>query len=141
MKAAKRIGTIKTNAQAKLKQKQTNSLQAYPKNSRPLSFLQRFDDSKMNPKDEVEAKEKISDDEHDEVVLVTRHRKDNNVTVRYLKPTSSSKGGDWGYRTTHTQTFPAEATVEELIEAKPRQNTSVFREYSSRTGKTRALRP
>jgi hypothetical protein len=71
----------------------------------------------MDPKEEAKAKEKLSDDEHHEAILVTRNRNGDNVTVRYLDTTSTSKEGKWGYRTSCSKTFSARATVEELMEA------------------------
>ena len=91
------------NAQAKLKQKQTNSLEAYPN---PLSsplIPQKFCGCKMNPKDAGEAKEKLSDDDQREAVLITRWKGSDHITVRYLESASSHDSEEgWGYQTRRT---------------------------------------
>jgi hypothetical protein len=134
------------NAQAKLKQKQTNSLEAYPN---PLStpfILQKFCGRIMDPKNAAEAKEKLSDDDQREAVLITRWRNSDHITVRYLDAASSPSKGGWGYRTMHARSFHALTTVEEIWESTPRgngrgENTSVFREYSPGTSSARELKP
>ena len=100
----------------------------------------------MNPKDEVEAKGKLSDDDQREAVLITRWKNSDHITVRYLDAASSPDEGGWGYRTMHARSFHALTTVEEIYESTPRGNgrggnTSVFREYSPGASSARELHP
>ncbi len=145
-KAEERIKASTANAKAKLKQKQTNILEAYPNSFPPPSALRKFRGHRMNPKDAAEAKEKLNVGEQREAVLITRNKNGSHITARYLDATSSSMEGGWGYRTMHARSFHALTTVEEILESTPRgdsrgQNTSVFRGYSPGASSERVLQP
>jgi hypothetical protein len=97
-----------------------------------------------DPKDAAEVKEKLSDDDQREAVLITRWRNSDHITVRYLDAASSPSEGGWSYRTMHARSFHVLTTVEEIWELTPRENgrgenTSVFREYSPGTSSAREL--
>ncbi len=68
----------------------------------------------MNPKDAAEAKDRLSDDDEKEAVLITRWKGSDHITVRYLDAASSPSEGGWGYRTIHARAYHALTTVEEI---------------------------
>ncbi len=105
----------------------------------------------MDPKEEAEAENEGSKDEgsegsQEETILVSRHRRGGNVTVRYVDSESSSSWyqGKWipRFSSSTSKTFSAEAKVEDLMLGKDEERkSSVFRAYSPGAGKERNLEP